>query len=70
MLARAKRWLRFLAMAGIVEAGGQAVLMAPTEILARQHINGLAPLGIAAGIKMDILVGAESAKSAVKNWTI
>ena len=57
-----KTLVAFLAMAGIVEAGGQAVLMAPTEILARQHINGLAPLGIAAGIKMDILVGAESAK--------
>ena len=57
-----KTLVAFLAMAGIVEAGGQAVLMAPTEILARQHINGLAPLGEAAGIKMDILVGAESAK--------
>jgi ATP-dependent DNA helicase RecG len=32
-----KTVVALMAMAAAVEAGGQAVLMAPTEILARQH---------------------------------
>lgn len=54
-----KTLVAFLAMAGVVEAGGQAVLMAPTEILARQHFNGLAPLAEAAGITIELLVGGD-----------
>ncbi|MGL5012222.1 MAG: ATP-dependent DNA helicase RecG, partial [Paracoccaceae bacterium] len=40
-------------------AGGQGVLMAPTEILARQHHQGLAPLAAAAGVRLDILTGRD-----------
>ena len=42
-----------------VEAGGQGVMMAPTEILARQHTEGLRPLAAAAGVRLDILTGRD-----------
>ena len=42
-----------------VEAGGQGVLMAPTEILARQHLEGLRPLAEAAGVRLDLLTGRD-----------
>ena len=42
-----------------VEAGGQGVLMAPTEILARQHLEGLRPLAAAAGVRLEILTGRD-----------
>ncbi len=42
-----------------VEAGGQAVLMAPTEILARQHLTGLRPLAETAGVVLDLLTGRD-----------
>ena len=42
-----------------VEAGGQAVLMAPTEILARQHARGLEPLARAAGVRLAALTGRD-----------
>ena len=40
-----------------IEAGGQAALMAPTEILARQHLAGLSDLAAPAGIQIDLLTG-------------
>ncbi|MEM6409813.1 MAG: ATP-dependent DNA helicase RecG [Pseudomonadota bacterium] len=42
-----------------VEAGGQGVMMAPTEILARQHLEGLRPLAEAAGVRLEILTGRD-----------
>ena len=42
-----------------VEAGGQGVMMAPTEILARQHLQGLRPLAEAAGVVLEILTGRD-----------
>jgi ATP-dependent DNA helicase RecG len=42
-----------------IAAGGQAALMAPTEILARQHLKTIAPLAQAAGITVAILTGRE-----------
>lgn len=48
-----------LAMLNAVEVGAQAVLMAPTELLARQHLAALAPLAEAAGVRIDILTGRE-----------
>ena len=44
-----------------VEAGGQGALMAPTEILARQHLDGLRPLAEAAGVRIEILTGRDRA---------
>jgi len=46
-----------LAMADAVEAGRQAALMAPTEILARQHYERLAPLFAAVGVEAVLLTG-------------
>ncbi len=52
-----KTIVALLAMARAVEAGRQAALMAPTDILARQHFERLAPLCAAAGIRTAVLTG-------------
>jgi ATP-dependent DNA helicase RecG len=54
-----KTLVAFLALLTAVEAGGQGVLMAPTEILARQHREGLLPLAEAAGIRLALLTGRD-----------
>lgn len=46
-----------------VEAGGQAVLMAPTEILARQHARALEPLARAAGVRLAALTGRDKGEA-------
>jgi ATP-dependent DNA helicase RecG len=47
-----------VALAGVVRSGWQAVLMAPTEILARQHHHGLAPLLDVLGVRAEFLSGS------------
>jgi len=42
-----------------VEAGGQGVMMAPTEILARQHLENLRPLLEHSGVSIDVLTGRD-----------
>jgi len=54
-----KTVVALLAAATVIEAGRQAALMAPTEILARQHFATIAPLAAKAGIKVAILTGRE-----------
>jgi len=54
-----KTLVALLALLIAVEAGGQGVMMAPTEILARQHHEGLAPLAAAAGVRLEILTGRD-----------
>ncbi|MCU0902575.1 MAG: ATP-dependent DNA helicase RecG [Tabrizicola sp.] len=54
-----KTLVAFLALMIAVEAGGQGVMMAPTEILARQHFEGLAPLARAAGVRLELLTGRD-----------
>ena len=48
-----------LAMASAIEAGRQAALMAPTEILARQHYERIAPLAREAGLTIALLTGRD-----------
>ncbi len=57
-----KTLVAFLAMLTAVEAGGQAVLMAPTEILARQHLASLRPLAEQAGVVLEILTGRDKGR--------
>ncbi|WP_054308733.1 ATP-dependent DNA helicase RecG [Mesorhizobium sp. 1M-11] len=57
-----KTVVALLAMARAVEAGGQAALMAPTEILARQHLATIAPLAEKAGLTTAILTGREKGR--------
>ena len=47
-----------VALAGAVRAGWQGALMAPTEILARQHHAGLAPLLDGLGVRAEFLSGS------------
>ncbi len=54
-----KTLVAFLALLVAVEAGGQGVMMAPTEILARQHLDGLQPLAEDAGVVLEILTGRD-----------
>jgi ATP-dependent DNA helicase RecG len=57
-----KTLVALLAAATVIEAGRQAAVMAPTEILARQHFATLAPLAAATGIRVAILTGRERAR--------
>lgn len=63
-----KTIVALLAMAHVVEAGRQAALMAPTEILARQHYERLAPLAQAAGMTCALLTGRD--RAAQRNKTL
>ena len=57
-----KTVVALLAMARAVEAGGQAALMAPTEILARQHRATIGPLAEKAGLAVALLTGREKGR--------
>lgn len=52
-----KTAVALLAMARAVEAGAQAAMLAPTEILARQHLATIAPIAEAAGLRVALLTG-------------
>ncbi len=54
-----KTLVAFMALLVAVESGGQGVMMAPTEILARQHRDGLIDLAAAAGVRLEILTGRD-----------
>ncbi|MBV1866928.1 MAG: ATP-dependent DNA helicase RecG [Marinosulfonomonas sp.] len=54
-----KTLVAFMALLIAVEAGGQGVMMAPTEILARQHLESLQPLAEDAGVVLEILTGRD-----------
>lgn len=54
-----KTLVAFLALLIAVEAGGQGAMMAPTELLARQHHDSLLPLAAAAGVRLGILTGRD-----------
>ena len=58
-----KTVVALLTMLQAVECGGQAALMAPTEILARQHLATIEPLASKIGLTCAILTGREKGKT-------
>ena len=54
-----KTLVGFMALLHAVEAGGQGVLMAPTEILARQHFESLRLIAAYAGVTLELLTGRD-----------
>ena len=56
-----KTLVALLAMASVVETGRQAAMMAPTEILARQHFERIGPLAQAAGMRLALITGRDKA---------
>lgn len=54
-----KTLVALMALIAAVEAGGQGALMAPTEVLARQHLRGLRALGETTALRIDILTGRD-----------
>jgi ATP-dependent DNA helicase RecG len=57
-----KTLVAFFAMLNAIEAGAQGALMAPTEVLARQHEASLRPLAEACGVSLALLTGRERGK--------
>lgn len=57
-----KTVVALMAMLNAVECGSQAALMAPTEILARQHAETLQPLAKTVGIRLAVLTGRDKGK--------
>lgn len=57
-----KTVVALMAMLAAVEAGRQAAMMAPTEILARQHYQTIAPLAEACGVRTVLLTGRDRGK--------
>jgi ATP-dependent DNA helicase RecG len=56
-----KTVVALMAMASVAESGGQSALMAPTELLAAQHLRTLQPLCDAAGLRIALLTGKMTA---------
>lgn len=61
-----KTVLAFLAAVYVISAGKQAVIMAPTEILARQHLHSLQPLADKNNIRIALLTAREKGKAREK----
>lgn len=58
-----KTIVAFLACLAAKDAGAQAALMAPTDVLARQHGRGLQTLGDRIGVRVAVLTGRDRGKA-------
>lgn len=61
-----KTIVALLTMLNAVECGTQAAIMAPTEILAKQHFDTIAPLCEEIGLKTALLTGRVKGKPRIK----
>ena len=61
-----KTVIAFLACAAVIALKKQAVIMAPTEILARQHYHSLSDLAATNNIRIALLTAREKGKTGVK----
>ncbi|WP_237151680.1 ATP-dependent DNA helicase RecG [Oryzibacter oryziterrae] len=57
-----KTMVALFAAAACVEAGGQAAIMAPTELLARQHAQSIGAIADKAGLRVALLTGSDKGK--------
>jgi ATP-dependent DNA helicase RecG len=57
-----KTVVALMTMAIAIETGAQAALMAPTEVLARQHMETIGPLAAKAGLRVGLLTGREKGR--------
>ena len=57
-----KTAVALMTMAVAIETGAQAALMAPTEVLARQHAETILPLADKAGLRIGLLTGREKGR--------
>ncbi len=57
-----KTLVGFMALLIAVEAGGQGVMMAPTELLARQHLESLRPMAEASEVVVELLTGRDKGR--------
>ncbi|WP_343565530.1 ATP-dependent DNA helicase RecG [Kiloniella sp. b19] len=58
-----KTAVALLSMLAAIETGAQAALLAPTEILARQHMESLGPIADELGLKAVLLTGRDKGKA-------
>ena len=58
-----KTVVALLAMLTVVEGGAQAALMAPTEVLTRQHYETIAPICARLGVTVGLLTGRDKGKA-------
>ncbi|MCC6982647.1 MAG: ATP-dependent DNA helicase RecG [Bauldia sp.] len=61
-----KTMVALLAMAEVVESGAQAALMAPTELLARQHFATIEKLAEGSGLRIALLTGQDKGAARMK----
>ena len=61
-----KTIVALLTMLNAVECGFQAAIMAPTEILAKQHLETIAPLCENIGLRAELLIGKVKGKARAK----
>lgn len=58
-----KTVVALMTMLNAVECGTQAAIMAPTEILAKQHMETIQPLCEEIGIRAELLCGRTKGKT-------
>lgn len=57
-----KTIVALMSMLNCIESGAQAAIMAPTELLAKQHLESIVPLCADNGVKVELLTGKTKKK--------